>query len=99
MAVRPRRGGGTAGDACLRQHRPDGKTCAFCPDRLVGKPDHRDPRFLVRSLCARSHRLGAVGLKGYGRVLAQPTRPPAIHLIASWVPALPSINTLKKNLN
>src|ERR1700722_9121799 len=62
MAFRPRRDRGTAGHAGLRQRRPDGKTCAFCPDRLVGKPDHRDPRFLVRSLCARSHRLGAVKL-------------------------------------
>jgi RNA polymerase sigma factor (sigma-70 family) len=42
---------------------PMATTCAFCPDRLVGKPDHRDPRFLVRSLCARSHRLGAHRLK------------------------------------
>ncbi len=36
----------TAGHAGLRQHRPDGKTCAFCPGRLVAKPDHRDQDFL-----------------------------------------------------
>jgi hypothetical protein len=24
-------------------------------DRLVGRPDHRDLRFLVRSVCTRSH--------------------------------------------
>jgi hypothetical protein len=43
-------------------------------------PYHRDPRFPVRSLCARSHRLGAVRLKGYGRVPTLLMRPPAIHL-------------------